>query len=159
MTRLEKRLWAALAVSLAVNLLIIGFIVGRAADHRPPHGPDIGIQRMAERLSPEARETLQSTFHAKRPELRRSFMEMRRARQAAGDVLAAPEYDPQALGEAFARTRQAGAEVRRHLHDVIIEAAGNMTPEERAAVARAGDHLLRRMGGERMGERLGPEHP
>jgi len=135
-----------LFISLALNLLIIGGVAGawgagvrlqretetRAVVERMP-----GPRAFLRALPPEARELM-------RDELAESWGESREARQAAiqarRDAFAAvgaEPYDGARVRAAFERLRAADQAAIAVFHDNVIEAFGELSPEQRREALEA----------------------
>jgi uncharacterized membrane protein len=129
-----------LFISLALNLLIIGAVAGAwGAGVRPQRQADTGalVERMPgpraflRALPPETRAIM-------REELADSWSESREARRAAvqarRDAFAAAStepFDAARVRAAFERLRAADQAAIAVFHDNVVEAFGELTPEQR----------------------------
>ena len=134
-TRSGWRRWLVpgfLLVSLALNVFLVSALVGRyARDHGPgPEGP-IGFRGLTDGLPQAARETVRDSFRARRGEIRQERQELRAARRAVQEALAADPYDPDAARRAFGALREASGELARLAQDSLVEAAGRLPAAQR----------------------------
>lgn len=144
--------WLAggLAVSLALNAFVIGAYVGERwrgepryveyADRyrygiRPLHG--YSIRKLGAMLDANARAKLREAARPHRARLKLLLAEAAAARLDALDAMTAPDFQAEALEDAFARAREAEAAAAALTQEIIAEAAARFTPEERAAVNEA----------------------
>ncbi|BBK38715.1 hypothetical protein STAQ_37930 [Allostella sp. ATCC 35155] len=121
-----------LLVSLALNVFLVSALVGRyARDHGPGPGAPIGFRGLTDGLPQEARETVRDSFRARRTEIRQERQELRAARRAVQEALAADPYDPDAARRAFGALREASGELARLAQDSLVEAAGRLPASQR----------------------------
>lgn len=138
----SRRLKYALIASLALNLLILGALAGTMygfGKHHPRfgagRGEDFGLMGLTHRLPKERSKEIRKQLRADRTALRPLVDEVRAARRAAADKLAATPFDRAALDEAIT----AAAEKERALRQAAVTAflghAEQLTPEERRMLA------------------------
>ncbi len=127
-------LLAALTVSLALNLLIAGIFIGRMGGR--PHGPPPGAWA-ARDLSPETRRIVRDHMRRDIASVRPLRAEMVEARAAVRRVVLDEAFDAQALRAALAQVRAVGDRYEELLHENLVEVAGQLPAEERAALVRA----------------------
>ncbi|MBV1693965.1 MAG: periplasmic heavy metal sensor [Hyphomicrobiales bacterium] len=139
-TRTPRWLIVALVVSLALNLLIIGAVAGAmlrfAGGGRwaaPPGNNAIGFIAS---LPPERRRELVSRLTQPPQQVMMLRREMRQAARARAEAIAAEPFDRQRLVTAQQRFAEAETRLRARIGEIMIEAAQNMTPEERRRFAR-----------------------
>lgn len=137
--RRSSRLKWALIASLAINLLILGSMAGhRYFGHSGPwrgaRGDEVGLMGYARTLDKDRRTAIRRVVQADRPAIRALHDELRKARIAASEVLAAEPFDKEkaraallAIGEAEARMKAAGL-------NTFLAAAEQMSPDERAGL-------------------------
>lgn len=154
----RKLFWAmavALALSLGLNAAILGFVAGRG------HGPGGGkseMMAMGGFLPGDLRRAAKEMDDADRAVLRRVFMDrrdiikdMRREfhplTKAVREALIAEPYDPDALEQAFVALRGQGQNMASFFQSAVLEAAADLSPAGRKALAnmRRGPHS--RLGG------------
>ncbi|MFM0152434.1 periplasmic heavy metal sensor [Paraburkholderia sediminicola] len=141
---MNGRSWKiALAASLVLNVFLLGAIVGGAYQWFAAHGvmtPVLAQQRTALRF---AAETLpaerQKAFIDGLRNARREGKEFaREGREGRHDVLrllAAPQFDREALDAALARTREADSSLRAQVEGSVADFAATLSPEERVEFA------------------------
>lgn len=155
-----------LVVSLIVNALLIGVLIGGGLGQRkagpPPGGPggsEQALIRGIERSLPDdQRQIVRRTFRQAFAESRDQRIAVREARQRLGRLLAAEAYDAEAVRESFRQLREADAEMRAQIQDVLAEQFGTLTAEQRRAILEDLNRRTRRRGGPDGGRR-GPPPP
>jgi Spy/CpxP family protein refolding chaperone len=129
--------WAVLALlSLAVNLFLGGLLVGRTfRPDKPPGdmGP-ISLLRSSQDLDPAARQIVDRTREKHHKGIRRSMANAARARLAAINALCARDFDEAKAREAFRAFRAETNVAHDTMQESLIEAAKQMTPEQRAVL-------------------------
>lgn len=135
----------ALVASLALNLFIVAAVAGVALRHHR-EVRDVGFGPFTEALTREDRAALRDAFMAAAPGFRD------RRREAAEDIaglaaaLRADPWDAAAV-EALLARQGARAEERFALgRKIFLDRLGQMTPEERAALADRIEGMARHMG-------------
>ncbi|MEL6661789.1 MAG: periplasmic heavy metal sensor [Pseudomonadota bacterium] len=139
-------LW--LSVSVLVNILLVGLIAGYLIG-RPDEGPRRGEQGSPAMMRSEialGRGILEVTPRNERRELSQSF---RRAMATSGgqlrdrlqararllESLNAEPFDPEAATEALQLLQDADVRLQDAAHEQIVDALGDLSPEQRAALA------------------------
>jgi uncharacterized membrane protein len=131
----------ALAVSVLLNVFLVGLTAGRviaggSLDALLAPEPSMQTERpMQQRFHslPSADQSrLRSALSAHRDALRQARTELWRARIHALAVMAAPNYDPQAMTDALAAVRKATTDAQVALHEVLVPALGTISPAGRA---------------------------
>ncbi len=138
----RRWLWTLLVVSLAINLLVIGALAG-AFWHRGhrghgaggDHRQAFGIVRFARDLPADRREVLVGFVNDARGRLRSQRKEAHAARRTAHDVLMAEPFDAQAFASAVNNVVAARSTSHKLAADMLVNAVGAMTAEERRAYA------------------------
>lgn len=139
----RKWLGPALLVSLVINLFLVAAIAAGAIrnmdrggrDHAAPMGLPHHI--IARQLSGEEREKLKAVMRENRSELRPLFRDMRQARQALSEAIAADPYDPEAAKAAFAELRAGMDALATQSQDILVQAFADLSPESREKIAKA----------------------
>jgi len=126
-----RRRWLVLGVLSAVlNVFLIGFLAGRQAFGPGGCGPRgfMHGQRAAfhDRVKPEDR-----------ARLRQRLADVRQAREQVRAALQREPYDPAQLEAALGSLRKRSGEVQDDMHRMLIEGAGQLSPEERQRLANS----------------------
>lgn len=136
MSRSQRLLSIALAISVALNLFAAGAFVSRHLFD----GPDKGwaAKRAAVEVLPDDERTrIDAIWERNLDAVRDEFRAMREARQRYRDILTAETFDPQAaqtvLDELYARKE----ETRQQMEKKILEIATSLPPEQRQAYFKA----------------------
>jgi uncharacterized membrane protein len=130
----------ALIVSVVINLALAGFVVGRltAAGPAPPMlDPYLGSLRALHVLPDDRAATLRPLLREHFRGLRPDVREMRRAQSGINQALATDPFDPAQLDEALAAFRAVLLQSQERSHQALIQLAGSLTTEERAALREA----------------------
>jgi Spy/CpxP family protein refolding chaperone len=136
-----RRLAIALAISVAANLFVAGFVIARAVYHVPyhhegMHGPFLGPHGMMRDQRGPLADAVRGTMHGHGDAFRAHRTRLRDAQRAVRDALTAQPYDAQALAQALEGLRTTTAESQRLMHDVLLELAGKLDPEQRHELLR-----------------------
>lgn len=133
----------ALVLSLAINLFIGGMVIGRLL--HPPRHPDRppapsamleGPGGVFEGLGGATRNRVFGRMKADSSQLRGSFDDLQTARETVGAAMVAEPFDRAALEAAFAGLRTSSKEAQATLHGLLVDAAAEMSVEERSALLR-----------------------
>jgi uncharacterized membrane protein len=133
-----RKLSIALYVSLVVNVLLVSAIAANVYRERvemPHQRGGFGMERLAERLPAADGVLLRNAYRARADELAASLEELRGLRQNTRRLLRSPSFDRQALADAMAAQRARQDALVTMLHDVLFEAASQMSPEGRGRLA------------------------
>ncbi|WOF73411.1 Spy/CpxP family protein refolding chaperone [Parvibaculaceae bacterium PLY_AMNH_Bact1] len=139
----RKWLGPVLLVSLVVNLFLVAAITAgivRNMDRNSRgHASPLGLPHhiIARQLSGEEREKLKAAMRENRAELRHLFRDMRQAREALSEAIAADPYDPEAARTAFAELRAGMDAMATRSQDILVQAFADLTPESREKIAEA----------------------
>jgi len=161
-----SRLPIWLVVSLIVNALLIGLIIGGGLGQRkagPPPGGGPGgeqaLMRGIDRSLPDDEARLvRRAFREAFEDSREQRIRVHDARRRLATVLSAEPYDPAAAREGFQQLRDADAEMKAKVQDLLAEQFGKLTVEQRRAVIK--DMNRRGRGrGRPDGDRRGPPPP
>lgn len=137
--RTGGRLRVFLAVSVALNLFLAGVMIAwhLRSPPPPPQGPwfDRMVQRMSTNLPAPDREILLSSYQARRSELARLDKEVQASREKVSAAMRSEPYDPAALEQAMAASREVREPVVATVEQAVAEAAARMSPEGRAKLA------------------------
>lgn len=136
----KRRLKYALVASLALNLLIIGAVAGTMMGHgrhplRGGQGEDFGMMGLTRVLPEDRRKEMRKLLRADRENLRPLMDEVRTARRAAADKLAAEPFDRAALEAAIANVAEKERTLRQSAVTAFIGHAERLKPDERAKLA------------------------
>ncbi len=128
-----------LAGSLAINLFLLG-VVGAyqlRGQGVEPRGlrTQLRIEQIAETLPRADAARLEAVFRAHEAELGEYTAAIRQAQDRQRDGFRAQPFDPKPVNAAMAATRFNHDAAKRVIHDVILEAAEQMSPEGRAKLA------------------------
>ena len=119
-------------LSLLLNLFFVGFAISRIAVrsrfHR--HGEHAG---MMERGAGPLRQLVTK----KRKAFAATRQEVRLARNRVHDALVAVPFDDKAFASALANLRQTTSHAQQTMHEALVEAAKNMSRDERRAMAES----------------------
>lgn len=135
-----------LIASLALNLFFAGvaLAVVMRAPHKPvflpapnveDRSPRVRIDRLAATLPMADARLLLARFAAANGRLVDAEAASRAAQERAREAFLARPFDPAAARAALSGLRDARREVWSIVHDVIIDAAGQMSPEGSARIA------------------------
>lgn len=127
----------ALIASLCLNLFVAAAWTvreARGSAHRPAGH---GIERLIRTAPPDVRAAIKPRFDAARPVIRDRIGEAIAARRELAALMRAPEVDPAALNEGFAKLRQKGDAVETLVQETLVEALAAMPAETRTRWADA----------------------
>ncbi len=158
MTR-DRLLSIALFISVAVNIFAVAVFLGPVFHHGPtgPDGPGRGFghglgKYQLEGLSETSQDNVRAIWRDSRRDLYRQFRESAKARKALTAALTAETYDEQAVIDAQLALDQAMDRVRALTNKAVLDSAGVLTNEERAAFFAFGFHPDRHGGPKGPGE-------
>lgn len=138
--RTPRWIIVALVVSLALNLLIIGALAGAllrfTGAGRLMAQPGNNALGFIASLPPERRRELVSRLTEPPQQVMMLRREMRQAARARAEAIAAEPFDRQRLVAAQQRFIEAETRLRTRLGEIMVEAAQNMTPDERRRFSR-----------------------
>jgi len=154
---MRNRRWLiiGLIVSLTVNLALAGFVIGRMSRPGPAPGvldPSLSLFRVIRELPDERRDNFRPTMREHFRALRVDIRRMRAAQRGINEALAQEPFEPEALNGALQEFRAALLDGQQDNHQVLVEVAATMTPEERRM-------LLEAMKRPRPGYSRGPHRP
>ncbi|SME91823.1 protein refolding chaperone Spy/CpxP family [Tistlia consotensis] len=137
MSRSQKLLALALAVSVAINLFVAGAVVSRHFFGPPPHG-DWASKKEAVEVLPEAeRKRIEQIWESGRDTVRQDFRAMRAARQRYREILTAETFDPAAAQAVLDQLYAKRAEVRETMEQKIMAIATSLPADQRQAYFKA----------------------
>lgn len=145
----NAKTWAVIAVlSLAANLFLGGLLVGRSFRSDKPLPPPsvigpIALLRSSQDLDPAARQIVENAREKHREEIHRSMMSASRSRRAAIEAVCAKDFDEAKAREAFRAYRDQTVRTHDVMHESLIDAAKQMTAEQRMVLRE----VLMRSGG------------
>jgi len=140
--------------SLALNLLFLG---GLAAlwwkgpmpgyGYLGPSQTAFGIMRFSRDLPPERRDAVRRHLKDARIELRGLREELLAARRNATEVLNSADYTPEKMRAALDAIAAADQRIRDRGTDALVNAIGELAPEERATLAASWQRRLEKPAG------------
>lgn len=152
----RRTLLIVLVVSLAVNLFLVGAVAGglvvgqKFRGDRPPMGrggaPAQPLWRAGEALPPPQAKAYREALRGAGPELRAAMREARAERAQTWKALAAEPFDAAAAKQRLAQIRQREADARGQIEDRIVDYAADLSPADRALLARGLTERPRREG-------------
>ncbi|MBX9861568.1 MAG: periplasmic heavy metal sensor [Hyphomicrobium sp.] len=138
----KRRLKYALIASLALNLLILGAVAGTMLGHRqhmprggPGGGEDFGMMGLTRVLPDERRKEMRKLLREDRASLRPLMDDVRTARRAAADKLAAEPFDRAALDAAISSVAEKERTLRQTAVKAFLGHVETLKPDERAKLA------------------------
>jgi uncharacterized membrane protein len=117
--------------SLALNLLFVGGIASAVWHHR--HGPGRGLMSFARDLPDDRRKSFIDEVRSGRTTLRPLRDEVRSTWEQSNVLLGEEPFDKAKFKAALEKVVDAERRLRAQMYDVIADAAGNMTADERQA--------------------------
>lgn len=129
--------WLLLA-SVTVNLFLVGVVAAYQLRWRMPSGQprtQLRIEQIAETLPKADADKLEAVFRNHVDELSEYTAAIRQSQDRQRDGFRAEPFDPKPVAAAMAETRFNHDAAKRVIHDVILEAAGQMSPAGRAKLA------------------------
>ncbi|HUS23650.1 MAG TPA: periplasmic heavy metal sensor [Candidatus Binatia bacterium] len=146
--RLERALPWVLLLSLAANLFCGGVIFAhhfahggshgsahRGPGHRHRHGVLPGPHELRAALSPEAQARFDTLHQEHRPVIRERLRELAAARRTLAEELRTEPLDRARLDAAFARVREAEAQLALETQTMFAKLAEGLGPQDRARLA------------------------
>jgi uncharacterized membrane protein len=139
----RKWLGPVLLLSLVVNLFLgAHFVVGmvRHFGHEGREGATalgLPIGAVMRALNEDERKSFRELMRPQRRELIVHFREVRAARLALSEAVAATPYDPEAARQAFQKLRNAMGGVASTSQTALADAFSQLSPETRARIAEA----------------------
>jgi uncharacterized membrane protein len=137
---LKKPLSWFLFASLALNLFLVGVVAayqlhGRViAEPRAPR-TQLRVEQIAETLPRADAQRLESVFRDREAELGELTAAIHAAQDKQRDGFRAQPFDPKPVAAAMEQTRINHDAAKRVVHEVILHAAEQMSPEGRAKLA------------------------
>ena len=125
--------------SLALNLFFVGVALAMAVRAPAPPSWDrnvfVRVERIAGTLPPTDADLLRGQIKANRDTIEDTQTKYRAAQDAIRDTLRQEPFDAAAMRTAMARTRLARQNFDQAIQGVIADAAAQMSPAGRAALA------------------------
>lgn len=129
--------------SFALNIFLIcgiaAFLLASPAPPTAPHlasgGPARQFEFLALRLPASDADVLRAEFYAKSAAIDEAHTAAHRTRDAVRQALSAEPYDIEATRKAIAQAETAHLQLDNVLQEVIVSAAGKMTPAGRVKLA------------------------
>jgi uncharacterized membrane protein len=132
-------IYGALAASLAVNLIGAGYVGYTAWRPKPPRTVESTIAFVSGRYADPIGEAIRVRLEAERGALGTALKEMKQARRATRQAMAAEPFDRARLDALFEEARAKAAAFQRLLHGAIADATAEASPADRAKLDRSGD--------------------
>jgi uncharacterized membrane protein len=135
--RTRPRRWL-LVGSLALNLFLIGVVVAyqlRGAVPSAQPSTQLRIEQIAETLPKPDADRLEAIFRGRAAELSEYTTAIRQSQDRQRDGFRAQPFDPKPVEAAMTTTRFNHDAAKRVIHEVILEAATQMSPAGRAKLA------------------------
>lgn len=133
----------ALVVSLGLNLFAGGLLFGRHLAGGPVggmltgEGIKVGIERLLRALPDADRELVRRRFEGQRADIRQKVLALADARRSVGAALRADPFDAAAFAAAYETMQSASRAVQDAIHAVVKQAAAELSPAGRTAIAEA----------------------
>ena len=122
-------------VSLCLNMLLAGLMIGgRWYDGPGRHGP-FGERPFMTRFPEEVRPIVKGVFDANKEEFDAHRKQVREARQKVADLLKADTIDRAQLDQALNELSQQTQSMQQFGHQVFIDIAEKLSPEQRREMA------------------------
>lgn len=127
-----------LTLSVLGNLILLGLVAGiflkapPQRDHRPGGGPGMPGIELSQEDREAVRDLLRESFQKGRPQIEAG----RQAERRFVAVLTADPYDEAAVRQALSELRDADRLARDAVANNMLEGLGEMSPEQRALVAK-----------------------
>jgi uncharacterized membrane protein len=137
MRRGRPRRWL-LVGSLALNLFLVGVVAAyqmRGAVPAAQPSARLNIDQIAETLPPADADRLETVFRSHAAELSEYTTAIRQSQDRERDLFRATPFDPKPVGDVMALARFNHDAAKRVIHEVILEAATQMSPAGRAKLA------------------------
>jgi uncharacterized membrane protein len=128
--------YGLLATSLAVNLVGTGYLGYLELRPKPPRSVETTIDFVAHRYPSGVGTAVRARLKERRADLQRAFDEMKAARRATRDAMAAQPFDPARVEAAFAESRAKSADFQKVIHGAIIAALPNLAETDRAKIGK-----------------------
>ena len=141
-------LGAALLLSLAGNAFLGGMLLGKPA-HRPmmasmhPGADTPRLKHMMQgmrQLPEEQRQQVREKMQQFAPQLRELAKQSRQEQQTIEEKLLQPELPRTELETAFAKQRELQGRMQELRQQMLLDIAGQLTPEQRAGLLNAKPH-------------------
>ncbi|PWR18026.1 periplasmic heavy metal sensor [Zavarzinia compransoris] len=122
----------ALTLSLAANLVVAGLILAHRGPPPPFNmGSPSAVEGLFGELSPAGQEIVRETMRAARRDMRETVETLREARREVRRLMEAETLDKAALATTLERVRRLGDAVEQRMEAAFVEAAGQLSPEDR----------------------------
>ena len=148
----------ALSLSIALNLFLAGALAGLwiGGDASPPragNGVEYSLAEFIRDLPAESRRRMVDAFDDSGAEVVRRIGALTRARARVTGALGAEPYDPASVRRAFAALRRSTRDVQVSMHGIVGQVTDELSPRDRARLARSMFAAMPGTGGEEIGPR------
>lgn len=136
--------------SVALNLVFIGGLAALWFKGPPGHGRGgasqtaFGLLMFSRDLPPERRDAVRKHLKEARPALKAGQADLRQARVKAAEVLGSATYTTDAMRSALDAVAATDTQLRHMGTDALMKAIGELTPEDRQALAATWTRRLER---------------
>ena len=141
MRRTRPRRWL-LVGSLALNLFLVGVVAAYQLRGAVPPSASVSsprtqlrVEQIAETLPKPDADRLEAVFRSHAAELSEYTTAIRQSQDRQRDGFRAQPFNPKPVAAAMAETRFNHDAAKRVIHEVILEAASQMSPAGRAKLA------------------------
>ncbi|MCU0953208.1 MAG: periplasmic heavy metal sensor [Hyphomicrobium sp.] len=148
--------------SLALNLLFLGGLGALwwkgpmpGFGHPGPAQTAFGLMKFSRDLPPERRDAVRRHLKEARLELRGFRDELLAARRNAAEVLKSADYTPEKMRAALDAIASADQRIRDRGTAALVNAIGELTPEERATLAGSWQRRLEKPAGRKEKQETG----
>ena len=149
----QPRRSTALIISICLNIALIAMILAALASafFRPfPHhweGGPLGLHAMMDIAAPQERARIEDIVERDRPQLKALADRARDARVAAYKIFAQANFSRDAYSKALDQARQANDALQAEVSAMMVDAAAQLSPEERQTLAAQAARKSRWHGG------------
>ncbi len=130
-------IYGLLAASLALNLVGAGYLGYVSLRPKPPRTVGSTIDFVSGRFPDAVGAAIREKLEARRPELSQALAEMKEARRATRDAMAAAPLDRARVEDAFALSRRKTEAFQKVVHGAIMDALPDVPPGDLAKIDRS----------------------
>lgn len=139
MSTVPKRFWILLVTSVALNLFLLGLMAGRLVHLRPRFERDEIDTRAFLRQSGlrSAGPEVKAILRQRHGQVRERMHALGQARDHVRRSLEAEPYDPAEVTRALQQTRDLTTQMQADMHEVLVDVAGKLDPDQRKRMAES----------------------